>query len=137
MLADVNKYFQLNEPWYLIVNSHNSNSHQHLSTEALHSKLSPQNPNSKLPINQFNERRETILYITLEAIRIAAMCLFPVIPTTMNKLLSLLHIPNNERNPLKFGFGHQYETCSKGPHTLKNELILFPKAQNRPSNNTS
>jgi methionyl-tRNA synthetase len=129
MLQDANKYFHLNEPWYLMTKTPASDDapHDTIPNETPRPKLSSTNPNVAIPSTHYSERRETVLYITLEAIRMAALCLSPVLPSTMDKLLSFLHIPKTERNPLAFGFGYQYHNSMDAIHLDKNALVLFPK----------
>jgi len=51
------------------------------------------------------KRLDNVLFISLESIRIIALLLLPVMPATMNNLLSFLDIKESERglNNIKFG----------------------------------
>lgn len=71
----------MNEPWKLI-----SKNKSPLSIEA-------------------QQRLDTILYVTLESLRISSLLLQPIMPTTTEKILDRLGVPINERNSDYFKFG--------------------------------
>ena len=70
MLGAANRYFSAQEPWVL--------------------------RKSEAAADQ--ERFRTVLYTTLEAVRIAALLVQPVMPDSAAKLLDLLGQPNDQRD---------------------------------------
>ncbi|MEI6251688.1 MAG: methionine--tRNA ligase [Mycobacteriaceae bacterium] len=70
MLGAANRYFSAQEPWVL--------------------------RKSEAPADQ--DRFRTVLYVTLEAVRIAALLVQPVMPDSAGKLLDLLGQPEDQRD---------------------------------------
>jgi methionyl-tRNA synthetase len=71
-----NRYFSDNKPWTLV----------------------PKKKSTTPPTPEQQERLETILYTTTEAVRICALMLQPIMPTTMDGILDRLGVSKAERN---------------------------------------
>ncbi|HEX5143610.1 MAG TPA: methionine--tRNA ligase, partial [Mycobacterium sp.] len=95
MLGAANRYFSAQEPWVL--------------------------RKSDLPADQ--QRFGTVLYTTLEAVRIAALLVQPVMPTSAAKLLDLLGQPMDARHFAAVGLRLAPGT------TLPAPLGVFPRYQ--------
>ncbi|GLE05127.1 hypothetical protein PINS_up014115 [Pythium insidiosum] len=73
-LHEVNRYFTANEPWVL-------------------SKRLREDPND----DAARERLHTVLYITIDSVRMATILLQPVIPQSTSKILDYLQVPTDKR----------------------------------------
>lgn len=95
MLGAANRYFSAQEPWVL--------------------RKSEQSADQ--------ERFGTVLYTTMEAVRIAALLVQPVMPTSAGKLLDLLGQPSDNRDFAAIG------TRLKPGATLPTPTGVFPRYQ--------
>jgi methionyl-tRNA synthetase len=69
------------------------------------------------------ERMRTVLYVTLEILRIAGILLQPVMPSAMTKLLDLLAVPTDRRTFAEIEAGPM-----DGPKRLTPGVALPPPA---------
>ncbi|TYZ57627.1 hypothetical protein PybrP1_003379 [[Pythium] brassicae (nom. inval.)] len=78
-LHDVNRYFSANEPWVLA---------KQLRV------LAPDSPESAA----LQERLDTVLYVTIDAVRMSAILLQPAVPDAAAKILDYLGVPPASRS---------------------------------------
>ncbi|CEG43401.1 methionine-trna ligase [Plasmopara halstedii] len=78
-LHDVNRYFTVMEPWIL---SKTLKEIRHLRSDEY---------------NATKERLDTVLYLSMDAARISATLLQPVVPIAATKILDYLGVPTNKR----------------------------------------
>ncbi|KAG6946301.1 hypothetical protein JG687_00016790, partial [Phytophthora cactorum] len=79
-LHDVNRYFTIMEPWVLsktLKNSDNVTSEEYKATK---------------------ERLDTVLYLSIDAARMSAILLQPVVPIAATKILDYLAVPEDNRS---------------------------------------
>ncbi|KAE8890073.1 putative methionine--tRNA ligase [Phytophthora fragariae] len=79
-LHDVNRYFTIMEPWVLsktLKNSEDVTSEEYKATK---------------------ERLDTVLYLAIDAARISAILLQPVVPIAATKILDYLAVPEDKRS---------------------------------------
>ena len=103
-----NRYWDATKPWLL--------------AKAAYSKTAPDLASQK--------RLQTILYFTLETVRIAALMLQPIMPTKMGKLLDDLGVEKEERTWENAKEGKRWRL--EGRNDVENAKIrkmepLFPK----------
>lgn len=70
VVSEVNRYFAIQEPWNL-------------------------RPGK---VNQNQEKLDTVLWLTLETLRVCGILLQPAMPTSMQRLLDYLGVPQTERD---------------------------------------
>lgn len=99
-LQDVNNYITKSAPWKLVSKDGSVNIEN-------------------------NKRRNTILYIGLESVRISALLLRPVIPETIDLLIQHLGLPQDQLNPMEKRFGYNYGEGHSHSTIPKESFILY------------
>ena len=69
------------------------------------------------------ERMNTVLSVSIEIIRRATILLYPIMPESCNKILSLLNIDNNDINISK------YEFIPSEPIIINDPFPIFPRIE--------
>ena len=69
------------------------------------------------------ERMNTVLSVSIEIIRRATILLYPIMPESCNKILSLLNIDNNDINI------SNYELIPSEPIIINDPYPIFPRIE--------
>ncbi|XP_049850410.1 probable methionine--tRNA ligase, mitochondrial [Schistocerca gregaria] len=104
-LAKINGHFTRSEPWNLV-----------------------KQPSS---CSDTSQRLNSILYISLESVRIVSLLLQPVIPGKTDEFLEYLGIPADHRNPVQWRFGYNYRSHSSKPSIPKHPFVMFDHRQKK------
>jgi len=91
-LRETNAYFQLNQPWVLARSS---------STVGCYILFHSRSSFTKY--KEMKKRLNTILYMTMESLRLSSLLLLPVIPKAASIALMRLGVPVSEQHTFSFG----------------------------------